>query len=267
MFKAAFYNGIYEPLYNGLVYLVDIVPAHDIGIAIIILTILVKVVLFPLSKQAVRTQIAMREIAPEIEKLKEKFKDKQEEQARAIFALYREKGIRPFSSFLLILIQFPILFGLYWVFWKGGLPNVDTSILYSFVPAPESVNMEFLEIADMRERSVVLAALAGLTQLVYARLSMGPRNKMATSPVEQSFSSDMARSFDLQARYILPIIVAGIAYTVAAAVPLYWTTSNLFMIAQEFLMGRRFSDAGSKPSGSPNLPDAAAESVQGIAGR
>lgn len=242
MFKTAFYNFIFDPLYNGLVYFVDIIPTHDIGIAIIVLTILVKFVLFPLSRQAVRTQIAMREIAPDIEKIKEKYSDKQDEQARAIFALYRERGIRPFSSFFLILVQFPILFGLYWVFWHGGLPSVDPSILYSFVPTPENVNMEFLGLVDMKERSLVLGVFAGLTQLIYARLSMGPRNKMATSPVEQSFSNDMARSFDLQARYILPIIVAGIAYTVAAAVPLYWTTSNLFMIAQEFVMGRRFSD-------------------------
>lgn len=253
MFKAAFYNGIYDPLYNGLVYLVDIIPTHDIGIAIIILTILVKFVLFPLSRQAVRTQMLMRSVAPEIEKLKETYKDKQEEQARAIFALYKEKGIRPFSSFFLILIQFPILFGLYWVFWKGGLPSVDPNMLYSFVPMPASVNMEFLSMIDMRERSIFLAVLAGLTQLVYARLSMGPRSAMATSPVEQSFSNDMARSFDLQARYVLPVIVAGIAYTVASAVPLYWTTSNLFMIAQEFFMGRRFGD---KPGKKADASDA-----------
>lgn len=255
MFKAAFYHGIFDPLYNGLVYLVDIVPGHDIGIAIILLTVVVKIVLFPLSRQAVRTQMAMRKIAPEIEAIKEKFKDKQEEQARAIFALYRERGIRPFSSFFLILVQFPILFGLYWVFWKGGLPSVNADILYSFVPTPEMVDMRFLETIDMRERSIALAALAGLTQLVYARLSMGPRTKMSTAPLEQSFSADMARSFDLQARYVLPLIVAGIAYTVASAVPLYWTTSNLFMIGQEFLMGRRFSDAANN-QGTPPAPTA-----------
>jgi YidC/Oxa1 family membrane protein insertase len=253
MFKSAFYNGIYDPLYNGLVYLVDIVPAHDIGIAIILLTIVVKVILFPLSKQAVRTQMLMREIAPEIEKLKEKHKDKQDEQAKAIFALYKERGIRPFSSFLLILIQFPILFGLYWVFWRGGLPNVDPNILYSFVPIPDMVNMEFLGLVDMRERSIILAALAGLTQLAYARLSMGPR-KPREKKVDPSFSSDMAHSFDLQARYILPIIVAGIAYTVASAVPLYWTASNLFMLAQELMMGRRFRDKSTEePTAIPPL--------------
>ena len=244
MFKAAFFNLIYEPLYNGLIYLVDIVPAHDVGLAVIILTILVKVVLFPLSKQAIRTQAAMRSIAPEVEKIKEKFKDKQEEQARAIFALYRERGIRPFSTFFLIFLQLPILFGLYWVFWKGGLPSIDSSILYSFVPTPESVNMRFLGIVDMSERSIFLAFLTGLTQYIYTRLSMGPRRPRAKEEAP-SFSSDMARSFDLQARYVLPLLFAGISYTLAAALPLYWTTSNLFMIGQELFMGRRFRDGSS----------------------
>lgn len=246
MFKAAFFNGIYEPLYNGLVYLVDIVPAHDIGIAVIILTIAVKIVLFPLSRQAIRTQAAMREIAPEVEKIKEKYKDKQEEQARAIFALYRERGIRPFSTFFLIFLQLPILFGLYWVFWKGGFPTINMETLYSFVPAPERVNMEFLGLIDMSERSVLLAALTGVTQYVYTRLSMGKRKPRAASGTS-SFSSDMAHSFDLQARYVLPLLFAGISYTLAAALPLYWTTSNLFMIGQELFMGRRFADKGGGP--------------------
>lgn len=253
MFKAFFYHFIYDPLYNGLVFFVDIVPSHDIGIAIILLTIAVKVILFPLSRQAVRTQIKMREIAPEIENIKEKLKDKQDEQARVIFALYREKGIRPFSSFFLILMQFPILFGLYWVFWKGGLPNVDPEILYSFVPVPSAVDMKFLGLIDMHERSIMLAALAGFTQLLYARLSMGPRKPRAKSD-SASFSADMAHSFDLQARYMLPVIVAVIAYTVTAAVPLYWTTSNLFMMAQEFLMGRRFSDKANNMKDPGNIP-------------
>src|SRR3989344_2202847 len=242
MFKYAFSAFIYEPLYNGLTYLVDVVPAHDIGIAVVILTIVVKIILFPLSRQAIRTQAAMRSIAPDVEAIKTRLKDKQEEQAKAIFALYKERGVRPFSSFLLILVQFPILFGLYWVFWKGGFPDVDSSLLYSFIPFPESVNMKFLGLVDMRERSIILAVLTGITQYTYTRLSMGPRKPPAPKEDKPSFSSDMARSFDLQARYVLPLIFSGIAYTLAAALPLYWTTSNLFMIAQELAMGRRFKE-------------------------
>lgn len=241
MFKAAFFNFIYEPLYNGLVFLVDIVPAHDIGIAVVILTIFVKLILLPLSRQAIRTQSLMREIAPEVDRLKEKYKEKPEEQARAIFALYRERNIRPFATFFLIFLQLPILFGLYWVFWKGGFPAINADTLYAFVPTPERVNMEFLGIVDMSERSIFLAALTGLTQYLYTRLSMGKR-KPRVKEDNPTFSSDMAHSFDLQARYVLPLLFAGISYTLAAALPLYWTTSNVFMIAQEFVMGRRFGE-------------------------
>jgi YidC/Oxa1 family membrane protein insertase len=243
MLKTAFFNLIYEPLYNGLVFLVDVVPAHDMGIAVIILTIVVKVILAPLSRQAIRTQVAMRSIAPEVEAIKEKFKDKQEEQARAIFALYRERNIRPFATFFLIFLQLPILFGLYWVFWKGGLPEVNTSLLYSFVPPPERVNMDFLGLINMSERSLFLAILTGLTQYTYTRLSMGKRKATAVAETP-SFSSDMARSFDIQARYVLPLIFAGISYTLAAALPLYWATSNIFMIGQELVMGRRLKEDG-----------------------
>lgn len=239
MFSLAFNTFIHTPLYNGLIFFVDIVPLHDVGLAVILLTIAVRIVLFPLSRQAVKTQIAMKEVAPEIEALKEKFKDKQEEQARAIFALYRERGIRPFSSFFLILLQLPILFGLYWVFFKGGLPQVDASILYSFVPFPPAVNMSFLGIVDMAGRDITLAILAGVTQLIQARLSMGPRKKHE-GPV--TFGSDLARSMDIQMRYVLPIMITVIAYTISAAVALYWVTSNTFMILQEYVSGRRFSE-------------------------
>lgn len=239
MISAAFNTIVYTPLYNGLVFLVDVVPAHDVGIAVILLTILTRIVLFPLSKRAIETQAKMREIAPQVEELKERFKDKREEQGRAVLALYREKGIRPFASFLLLFVQLPILIGLYWVFSHGGLPAVDAPTLYSFVTVPESVNMLFLGLIPMGGHSIVLALLAGASQFAYTRLSMG-RRLPAAKPPGASFSADMARSFDLQIRFILPVMVTVISYYVVAAAPLYWFTSNLFMIGQELFMGRRY---------------------------
>jgi len=240
MIGAAFNTLVYEPLYNGLVFLVGVVPAHDVGIAVIVLTIAVRIVLFPLSKRAIATQIQMKQIAPQVEALKEKYKDRREEQGRAILALYREHGVRPFASFALLLVQLPILIGLYWVFSHGGLPEVNASGLYSYVPLPETVDMIFLGIA-MDGHSIILAFLTGATQFLYTRLSMGRRLPTpASKPGGPSFSVDMARSFDLQVRYILPVTIAVISYYVVAAAPLYWATSNLFMIGQEYLMGRRF---------------------------
>ncbi|MDO8514462.1 MAG: YidC/Oxa1 family membrane protein insertase [bacterium] len=238
MISYVFHAAIYDPLYNGLVFLVDVIPTHDMGLAVIALTIIARIVIYPLSKRAIATQMAMKKIAPEVERVKVKHKDDREAQSKAIFALYRERGVHPFASFGLVLIQFPVLIGLYWVFYAGGLPAVDASLLYGFVHAPAAINMSFLGFVDMGGRNILIAALAGITQLIYSRLSMGPRGSQ--TPTEATLSSDMARSFDMQARYVLPVIIGVIGYTIPAAAPLYWTTSNIFMIGQEYLAGRRF---------------------------
>ncbi len=240
MIGNAFHTLIFEPLYNGLVFLVDKVPGHDVGLAVIALTIVARVILVPLSRKAVQAQMVAKEIAPQIEELKKKYKDNREEQGRAIFALYRERGIHPFAGLGLVLLQFPLLVGLYWVFSHGGLPTIDTSFLYSFVALPSDIDMNFLGLIPMDGKSIVLATTAALSQLVYTRLSMGAPSQKPSTPVEASLSADLARSFDMQARYVLPVFIGVISYYIAAAAPLYWTTSNLFMIAQEYISGRRF---------------------------
>lgn len=230
---------IYDPLYNGVVFLVGLIPSHDMGIAVIVLTLIVRLILFPLSRRAVESQLAMKKIAPDVEELKKKFKNNSPEQSQAIFALYKERGVHPFASMGLLLIQLPILVGLYWVFARGGLPTINTTILYPFVHTPPAVNMEFLGIVDMSSKhNIILALLVMLTQYIYTRLSMGPRGEQTAT--EATLSNDMARSFDLQARYVLPVIIGFVAYGIAAAAPLYWVTSNIFMIAQEYASGRRF---------------------------
>ncbi len=238
MVSGLFHAVIYDPLYNGLVFLVGVVPTHDMGLAVIALTIVARIIIYPLSQRVIHTQMAMKKIAPEVEEVKQKYKDNREEQGKAIFALYKKRGVHPFASFGLLLIQFPVLIALYWVFYAGGFPEVDPTLLYSFVHVPLAVNMEFLGLIDMGERSIVLAVLAGVTQIVYSRLSMGPRGSQTVT--EATLSNDMAKSFDFQARYVLPVMIGVIGYTITAAAPLYWVTSNLFMIGQEFLAGRRF---------------------------
>ncbi|OGG77526.1 hypothetical protein A3B35_01795 [Candidatus Kaiserbacteria bacterium RIFCSPLOWO2_01_FULL_54_24] len=239
MISTLFHAAIYDPLYNGLIFLVGIIPTHDVGLAVILLTIVVRFVLFPLSRRAIETQVAMKKIAPEVEKIKEQYKNNREEQGKAIFALYRERGVHPFASIGLLLAQLPVLFALYWIFAVGGLPEIHPDLLYSFVPPPPSVNMEFLGFLDMAGHSLFLGALAAVAQFVYTRLSMGPREK---KPAVRgaSFSADLARSFDLQARYMLPATFIVLSYFVPNATMLYLVTSNLFMVGQELFSGRRF---------------------------
>lgn len=255
---------IYDPLYNGLVFFISIVPGGDVGLAVILLTIFVKFILFPLSLKAVRTQMVMREIEEPLKELQEKYKEDKQKQAQEIMALYREKGINPFSSILLLFIQIPIIFGLYWVFFKGGLPEIDTELLYSFVQAPSLINMMFLGIIDMGGRDVILALLAGITQYIQAKYSLPeikPRDEKTAS-----FKDDLARSFQVQIRYVLPVIVFVISYTISAAIALYWTTSNIFSILQEWYVRKniRKEDTGAakekESEENPKQPDAATKS-------
>ncbi len=231
-----FFTVFYQPIYNTLVFLIDTVPGGNVGVAIILLTIGVRTVLLPFSHKSVVSQAKMRAIAPHVEKLKEKYKDNKQEQARKTMELYKEHGINPFSGCLLVLIQLPIIFALYFVFFKG-LPNLNTEILYSFVSAPTTMNMMFLGIM-LSKKSIILALLAAITQYYQIKLSIPPMAP-AEKGAKPSFKDDFARSFNLQIRYILPVVVFGISYSISAAIALYWATSNLFSIGHELYVKQK----------------------------
>jgi len=102
----------YQPILNLLVWLYNIVPGHDIGIAIILLTIIVKIILLPLSKKMIESQKALQDLQPKIEEIKKQFPAK-EEQGKAMIKLYQENKINPLSSCLPLLIQLPFLIAVY----------------------------------------------------------------------------------------------------------------------------------------------------------
>lgn len=235
MFRSLFMAIIYQPLYNGLIFLMGVLPWADAGISVVIFTFLVKLLLFPLSQKAVRTQLKMRSFEAEIAALKEKHKDDREAHARATMAFYKEKNVNPFSSFFLALVQIPIILALYYIFYAGGLPQVDTSLLYSFVHVPE-ISMSFLGLVDITKGSILLAILVGVSQYFQIMFSM-PAMKPGTGT--PSFKDDFARTLNMQMRYVLPIVVAVVAYHISGAVSLYWITSNLFAIGQEMYARRR----------------------------
>lgn len=236
MLSSLFHTLVYTPLYNALVGIIAIGGWVDVGVAIVALTLLVKIILFPLSLKASRTQHLMKELEAPAKEIRERYKDNREEQGRRLLELYREKGVNPFSSLLLLFIQLPVVLGLYFVFLKGGLPSIDTSLLYPFVSAPEEVRMMFLGIIDIGVRSLPLALIAGITQYLQVHVAMpapAPRNEHAT------FQEDFTRSLQMQMRYVLPGIVAFVAFATGAAVALYWITSNTFAILQEVWVKKR----------------------------
>ena len=235
MISTIYHTFFYDPIYNGLIFLVSIVPGADVGIAVILLTIIVRLLLFPLSLKAIRTQIMMRELEPELTKLKEQYKGDREAQARKTMEMYRERKINPFSSFLFMFVQFLFIIALYFVFYHGNLPNIRSELLYSFIDPPLIVSTMFLGLFDVMKRNIALAALAGIFQFLQTRLSLPPTKVPSGKP---SFKDDLMKSMNVQMRYGLPVIVFFASYFTSGVIALYFLVSSIVSIGQELYVRR-----------------------------
>ncbi len=236
-----FNNFLVIPLYNLLVLILNHVPLIDLGFAVVLLTIIVRLILYPLSKSAIKTQLKMKDIQGPIEEIKQKYKNDQQQMAIETMKFYKENDIKPFSGILLLLIQLPIIFALYFVFLKEGLPSIDLKLLYSFVQAPEFVNPKFLGIFDLASKSITLALLAGITQFFQAKLMLKNNNQPTPNKNENSFQNDLMKSMQIQMQYVLPGLMIAFSYSLGAVVALYFTTSNIFSIFQEIYLKKKLA--------------------------
>lgn len=236
MISSAFRFIFFFPLYNSLVWLSSVLPGADIGLAIIVLTLIVKVILFPLQHRMSKTQIALKRLEPKLANIKEQYADDKSEQARLTMALYKEHGVNPFSGFLVLMIQIPILLALFWVFRDSF--TLKPEWLYSFVTAPAVPGTHLLGWLDITARSYWLAFIVGATQFFQMYLVTPPAPAVGPD-AKPSLSSDFQRSLSLQMRYFMPVMVTFIAIGLPAAISLYWLTSNLFAIAHELFINRR----------------------------
>ncbi len=230
---------ISRPMYNGLVLLMKAFPFLDAGMIVIVFTIIIKLILLPLSIKASKAQLEMKSIEKGLAEIKEKYKDDKEEQSKQTIAYYKLKGVNPFASFLVLIIQLPIIVGLYRVFLKTGLPNIDKAMLYSFVSAPAGVvNMVFLHMINISQKSIVLAIIAGVT--TYFQISLATAAQSAPAAGTQG---DIAKAMAVQMKYFFPVIVTFISYSISAALAIYWITSNLFAIGQEIYIKKKYHKA------------------------
>src|SRR3989339_48804 len=190
-----FFAVFYQPIFNLLVFLYNTVALRDMGLAIIGLTLIVRLILYPLSKQSIKSQKSLQSIQPEIERIKEKYKDDKEKMGPELMALYKEKKVNPFSTCLPLLIQLPFLFAIYQVFFNGLTKDDATSALYSFIPNPGILNPLAFGFFDLSEKSILVAILAGLAQYWQSKMLMG-KNKQG----------GMAGAMSNQMLYIMPIV-------------------------------------------------------------
>jgi len=232
IFTSAFHTLLYQPLFNALIFLYQFLPGKDFGVAVIVLTIIIRIILYPLMLKSIKSQKALAELQPQIQEIQQKYKNDKEKQGKEMMALYQKEKINPLGGCLPFLLQLPILFALYRVFWKGLEPE-SMSSLYSFIPSPEAINPTFLGIINLAEPSLVLAVLAGILQFFQTKM-LTPKNKK--TPVKGDQMAQFSNMMQKQMLYFFPLFTVFILWKLPAAIGVYWTITALFSIFQQYLI-------------------------------
>jgi YidC/Oxa1 family membrane protein insertase len=205
----------YKPLFQALLWLSNNLPGNDIGIAIIVLTCVIRLLIYPLNTKSIQSQRALQKLQPKIQEIQSKFKDDKEKQGRAMMDLYRQEKINPLAGCLPMLIQLPILMALFLVF-KDFTKNLDTSPM-------------FLGLINLTEPSKILAVLAGITQFVQVKM-ISPKNN------PNKDKSDFSQIMQKEMLYLFPLITVVFLWKLPSAIGVYWLTTNLFSIIQQYLI-------------------------------
>ena len=234
-----FQTFFYQPILNLLVWLYNVVPGNDLGVAIILLTIIIKLVLLPLSKQSIKSQKSLQNLQPKINEIKKKYAHNKEEMGRAMMELYRQNKVNPFSSCLPLLVQLPFLFAVFRVF-RNGLAGDSLNLVYPFITRPESINSISLGFLELAKPNVYLAILAGLAQFWQAKMMMTKKSEVKS---KGSKDENMMAVMNKQMVYFMPAITVFIGLTLPGGLSLYWfTTTVLTALQQLYIFKKKDAD-------------------------
>jgi YidC/Oxa1 family membrane protein insertase len=220
----------YQPILNLLVFLYTTVSFNDLGIAIILLTIIIKLVFWPLGRSAIKSQKALQDIQPQIDELKKKYGNNKVELSQATMELYKNNKVNPFSSCLPLLIQLPFLFAVYRVF-RDGLNN-KLDFVYSFISRPEAINGISLGFLNLAQPNIPLAILAGLAQFWQAKMMTTAKPAVSTPG---SKDESMAAIMNKQMLYFMPAITIFIGLSLPGGLTLYWFVLTLLTALQQLV--------------------------------
>lgn len=224
----------YRPIFNLLIGIYDLLPGHDIGIAIIVLTILIRVVLFPFTLSSLKSQKALQSIQPKMNEIRQKYKNEKEKMAKALMELYSKEKVNPASSCLPLLIQLPVFIALYQAL-RTGLAGERFELLYSFVSRPETIDVFAFGFVNLSQPNLIFALFAGLTQFWQAKSL--PYTKQPK--VSGGKDEDMLAMMNRQMIYFMPAITVFIGFSLPGGVMLYWLTSNILTILQQYVFLRK----------------------------
>jgi YidC/Oxa1 family membrane protein insertase len=262
MFANIFTTIIIQPIFNLLVLIYGLLPGHNFGLAIVIFTILVRLAMWPLVKKQLNHAKAMRELAPELKKIKAAAKGDRQKESAMTMELYKEREINPFASLGNVLVQLPILLGLY-----AGLNkiihNPHQIISFSY-PAVQHLawiqelshnihrfDNTFLGVVDLTKTAVgkngvylaglLIAAASSIAQFLQSKQLM-PQTKESRSLrsiLKEAGKGKSADQTEVNAAvgrstlFLIPGMVFIFAIRLSLALPLYWLTSSLVAYIQQ----------------------------------
>lgn len=216
---------LWRPIFNALIGLYTILPGHDLGVAIVVLTIAIRLIMLPLFHHGQKSQRELNRIQPKIKEIQATHKNDKQAQNKALMELYAVERVNPFGGCLGALIQLPLLIALFQVF-QSGLNTEQLQYLYPFIPHPGAINTTTFGIVDLSHGNIILGTIAAITQYFQARVALAASG---TAAPQNSF----AKSLNWQTLYLFPILILLWSLKLPSALTLYWTVANVFGIVQE----------------------------------
>lgn len=222
----------YQPIVNLLVFIYTIIPGNDLGIAIILLTVLIKIILFPLSWQQIEAQKSLQRLQPKLDEIKEKYKDDKQKLAEAQMNLFKDEKVNPLSSCLPTLIQFPFLIGLFYVL-KDGLKDQTFHLLYPFISQPGHLNETFLGLLSLtKNHDIILAVVVGAIQFFQIYITMPQQKQKKNSGKQEDFSAILNK----QLLFFIPLMTGVMSYQFPNGLGIYWFMQTLLTVGQYWIM-------------------------------
>lgn len=234
---------IFKPILNFLLIIVGFIPGNELWIGIVLVTVIIRLFLYPLSHKALKSQRELTRLQPEIKKLQEQYKDDKQKQSLAVMELYKEKGINPFAGCLPFLIQLPIIIGMYRVFLVELRGDALKGLIYPFVNVPENINASLFglgSVTEIGQLSLVFGILAGFAQFTLSKLTLAQKEKTGLpKKTKNKNAPDFQNIMGKQMTYVLPLVTIFIAKSFPAGLALYWFVTTLFSIGQQYVINKK----------------------------
>lgn len=239
MISQIYHTILYQPIFNLLVFFYNLIPGHDLGVAILLITIVLKIVLYPFSVKSIKSQRALQDLQPQVNDLRKKYKDNPQELTKQTMALYKQQKVSPFSSCLPVLVQLPIFIAVYQVFRQGLANSQNLNILYPFIKNPGLINTVSFGFFELSKPNLILALLAGLAQFWVSKMLVVKKQPAIPSAKDEN----MTAALNKQMLYFMPVMTVFIGISLPSGLTFYWFVTTLLTGLQQWYIFKKLSPA------------------------